>query len=143
MVDNFSEFCWTVPLKIRIAQIITNSSENSLKSSKRRPNLTESDDGSEFVNKTLTNLLNNNNHKRYSRNTSLGAVSEQRFNRTIRDLLKKPVFQKVDANWIDVLPTITKQYTKGTHPSTKLTPIHASLKRNEGCLYQNLLDNRK
>ena len=31
------------------------------------------------------------------------------FNRTIRDLLRNPVFEKSDSNWIDVLPIITKQ----------------------------------
>ena len=45
-----------------------------------------------------------------SRNSSCGAVFAEKFNRTIRDLLKKTVFEKGDGNWIDVLPTITKQY---------------------------------
>ena len=103
----------------------------------------ETDDGSEFVNKLLINLLNKKNNKRYSRNTSLGAVFAERFNRTIRDLLRKIVFERGDANWIDVLPTITKQYNNRIHSSTKLTPIQASLKKNEGFVYKNLLDKRK
>ena len=44
--------------------------------------------------------------------------------------------------WIDVLPTITKQYNNRIHSSTKLTPIQANLKKNEGCVYKNLLDKR-
>ena len=67
--------------------------------------------------------------KIYSRNTSLGAVFAEKFNGTIRDLLKRPVFEKGDGNWIDVLPTITKQYNNRVHSSTKLTPIQASLKK--------------
>ena len=61
----------------------------------------------------------------------------------IRDLLKKIVFEHGDANWIDVLPTITKQYNNRVHSSTKLTPIQSSLKKNEGFVYNNLLDKRK
>ena len=57
--------------------------------------------------------------------------------------LKKPVFEKGDGNWIDVLQTITKQYNRRIHSSTKLTPIQASLKKNEGYVYKNLLDKRK
>ena len=87
--------------------------------------------------------MNKNNIKLYSRNTSYGAVFAERFNRTIRDLLKRPVFEKGDGNWIDVLPTITKQYNKKVHSSTKLTPIQASLKKNEGYVYKRLLDKRK
>ena len=48
--------------------------------------------------------------KIYSGKSSYGAVSAERFNRTIRDLLKRPVFEKGDGHWIDLLPTITKHY---------------------------------
>ena len=113
-----------------------------MKSSKRKPNLIESDRGKEFYNNIFQDFLNKNNIKLYSRNTSLGAVFAERFNRTIRDLLKKPVFKKVESNWIDVLPVITKQYNNRIHSSIKLTPIQASLKKNEGFVYKNLLDKR-
>ena len=103
----------------------------------------ETDDGSKFVNKPFTNLLNTKKIKRYSRNTALKAVFAERFNRTIRDLLKKPVFEKSDGKWIDVLPTITKQYNNRIHSSIKLTPIEASLKKNDGYVYNNLLDKRR
>ena len=43
----------------------------------------------------------------------------------------------------DVLPTITKRNNNKIHSSTKLTPIPASLKRNEGYVYKNLLDKRE
>ena len=61
----------------------------------------------------------------------------------MRDLLKRPVFEKGDGNWVDILPTITKQYNNRIHSSTKLSPIQASLKKNEGFVYKNLLDKRK
>ena len=124
------------------AQTIKDSFENILISSKRKPNLIESDRGKEFYNNTFQDFLNKNNIKLYSRNSSYGAVFAERFNRTIRDLLKRPVFERGDANWIDVLPTITKQYNNRIHSSTKLTPIQASLKKNEGYVYKNLIDKR-
>ena len=143
IIDNFSKFGWTVPLKNKSAQIIKDSFENILISSKRKPNLIETDDGSEIVNKLFNNLLNTKKIKRYSRNTALGAVFAERFNHTIRDLLKKLVFEKGDGNWIDILQTITKQYNNRRHTSTKLSPIETSLKKNEGFVYKNLLDKRK
>ena len=73
----------------------------------------------------------------------MGSVFAERFNRTIRDLLEKIVFEQGDAKWIDVLPTITKQYNNRIHSLTKLTPIQASLKKNGGFVYNNLLDKRK
>ena len=112
-------------------------------SSKRKPYLVESDRGKEFYNNIFQDFLNKNNIKLYSRNSSYGAVFAERFNRTIRDLLKKIVFEHGDGNWIDVLPTITKQYNNRIHSSTKLSPKDASLKKNEGLVYKNLLDKRK
>ena len=56
---------------------------------------------------------------------------------------KKLVFEKSDGKWIDILPIITKQYNNRIHSSTKLTPIQASLKKNEGYVYKILLDKRK
>ena len=141
--DNFSKYGWTIPLKNKNAQTIKDSFENILISSKRKPNLIETDRGKEFYNNIFQDFLNKNNFKLYSRNSSYGAVFAERFNKTIRDLLKRPVFEKGDGNWIDILPTITKQYINRVHSLTKLTPIQASLKKNEGYVYKNLLDKRK
>ena len=143
VIDNFSKFGWTSPLKNKNAQTIKDSFENILINSKRSPNLIETDLGKEFYNNIFQDFLNINNIKLYSRNSSYGAVFAERFNRTIRDLLKKIVFEQGDAKWIDILPTITEQYNNRIHTSTKLSPKDASLKKNEGFVYKNLLDKRK
>ena len=108
--------------------------------SSKKPNILEGDRDRGFYNNIFQDK---NNIKLCSRNSSYGAVFAERFNRTIRDLLEKPNFEKGDGKWIDVLPTITKQYINRIHSSTKLTPIQASLKKNEGFVYKNLLDKRK
>ena len=143
IIDNFSKYGWTVPLKNKKAITIKDTFENILITSKRKPKLIETDLGKDFYNNIFQDFLNKNDIKFYSRNTSLGAVFAERFNRTIRDLLKKIVFENGDANWIDVISTITKQYNNRIHSSTKLTPIQASLKKNESFVYKNLLDKRK
>ena len=93
-IDNFSKYGWTIPFKNKNAQTIKDSFENILISSKKKPNLIESDRGKEFDNNIFQDYLNKNNINLYSRNSSYGAVFAERFNRTIRDLLKKPVFEK-------------------------------------------------
>ena len=143
IIDNFSKFGWPIPLKNKNAQTIKNSFENILINSKRKPILIESDRGKEFYNKIFQDFPNKNNIKIYSRNSSYGAIFVERFNRTIRDLVKKIVFEQGDANWVDILQTITKQYINRKHSSTKLTPIQVSLKKNEGFVYKNLLDKSK
>ena len=98
IIDNFSEFGWTVPLKNKNALTIKNIFEKIIISSKRKPNLIESDRGKEFYNNIFQDFLNKNNIKIYSRNSSYGAVFAERINRTIRDLLKRPVFEKKMVN---------------------------------------------
>ena len=72
--------------------------KNIFITSKRKPNLIETDRGKELFNKIYQNFSNNKNIKHYYRNTSLGAVFQERFSRTIRNLLKRPVFEKGDSN---------------------------------------------
>ena len=74
VIDNFSNFCWTIPLKNKYAQSITDAFSQIVKSSKRKPNLLETEDGKEYVNKIFNDFLNKHNIKRNSRNTALGAV---------------------------------------------------------------------
>ena len=57
--------------------------------------------------------------------------------------LEKPVFEKEDGNYIDVLAAITKQCNNEIHSSTKLTPTKSSSKKNEGYVYKSFLDKRK
>ena len=97
-------------------------------SSQRRPNSIESDRGNDFYNNIFQDFLIKNNIKIYSRSNSFGSVFAKTFHRTLRDLLKKIVFEAGDAKWVDVLPTITKQFNNRVHTSTKLSPKDASLK---------------
>ena len=142
VVDNFSEFGWTVPLKNKYAQSITDAFSQIIKTSRRTPNLLETDDGKKYVNKSFSELLNNHNIKRYSRNTTPGAVIAERFNRTLRNLLKKPVFLAGNADWFSELPSVIKHYNNTIHSSTKMTPNQASKKSNEKLVYSNLQDRR-
>ena len=112
-------------------------------SSKRNPNLIETDRGKKFYNGIFQNFLKKNNIKPYSRNSSIGVVFAERLKKSMRNLLKKFVFKRGDANWIDALPTITKQCNNRIHSSTKLNRIQTSLKKNEGFVCDKLLDKRK
>ena len=56
-IDNFSKFGWTVPLKNKNALTIKDSFENILISSKRKPNLIESDRGRKFYNNIFQDFL--------------------------------------------------------------------------------------
>ena len=137
-VDNFSKYGWTIPMKNKYATTIKEAFEQIITTSKRKPNLIETDDGKEFANKIFESYLTSQNIKRYSRYTSKGAVFAERFKRTIRNILKKPVFENGDANWVDILDSIINKYNNTIHSSTKMTPIKAFKITNQKKVLNNL-----
>ena len=143
VIDNFSKYLWTIPLKNKYSQTITNEFSNILTKSKRKPNKIESHRGSEFYNSIFQKFLKNKNIQHYSRFTDKGPSIAERVIRTIRNLLKKPVFEKNNADWLSELPSVIKQYNNTIHSSTKMKPTDASKKSNEKEIYSNLQDKRK
>ena len=57
--------------------------------------------------------------------------------------MKKPVFEKGNADWLSELPSVIKQYNNTFHHSIKMKPIDASNKSNQKLVYNNLKDNRE
>ena len=143
IIDNFSKYLWAIPLKNKYSQTITNEFSNILTTSKRKPLKLESDRGTEFYNSIFQNFLKLKNIHRYSRYTDKGPSIAERVIRTIRNLLKKPVFEKGKADWLSELPSVIRKYNNTIHHSIKMTPIQASKKANEKIVYSNLQDKRK
>ena len=142
IIDNFSKYLWAIPLKNKYSQTITNEFSNTLSTSKRKPLKLESDRGTEFYNSIFQNLLKSKNIHHYSRYTDKGPSIAERVIRTIRNLLKKPVFLAGNADWVSELSSITKQYNNTIHHSIKMTPNQASKKINEKLVFSNLRDDR-
>ena len=79
----------------------------------------------------------------YSRFTDKGPSIAERVIRTVRNLLKKPVFEKGNANWLSELPFVIKKYNNTIHSSTKMTPNQAFKNSNEKAVFDNLGDDRQ
>ena len=143
VIDDFSKYLWAAPLKNKYSQTITNEFSNILTTSKRKPLKIESDRGSEFYNIIFQNFLETKNIHHYSRFTDKGPSIAERVIRTIRNLLKKPVFLAGFADWISELQSVIKKYNNTIHPSIKITPYQASKKTNEKLVFSNLQDKRR
>ena len=134
---------WAIPLKNKYSQTITNEFSNIITTSKRKPIKLESDRGTEFYNSIFQNFLKSKNIQHYSRYTDKGPSIAERVIRTVRNLLKKPVFEKGNADWLSELPSIIKQYNNTIHHSIKMKSIDASNKSNQKLVYNNLKDDRE
>ena len=113
------------------SQIVRIEFSKNLTTSTRSPGKKESDRGEEFYNNIFQNFAKAKNIKHYSRFTDKCHSIAERVFRTVRNLLKKPVFEERNANWISELPSVIKQYNNTIHCSVKKTPIQASKKANE------------
>ena len=92
--DNFSKYLWCIPLKNKFWQTVTNEFANILTTSKGKTLKIESDRGSEFYNSIFQNFLKTKNIQHYSRFTDKSPSRVERVIRTVRNLLKKPVFSR-------------------------------------------------
>ena len=143
IIDNFSKYLWAIPLKNKYGQTITNEFSKILTTSKRRPLKLEGDRGAEFYNSIFQNFLKVKNNRHYSRFTDKSPSIAERVIRTMRNLLKKPIFLAGNADWLSELPSVIKQYNNAIHSSVKMTPNQACQKVNEKEVYSNLKDNRE
>ena len=143
IIDNYSKYLWAIPLKNKYSQTITEEFSNILTKSKRKPLKLESDRGAKFYKSIFQNFLKSKNIHHYSRYTDKGPSIAERVIKTVRNLLKKPIFLAGNANWLSELPSVVKKYNNTIHSSTKMTPIQASKKSNEKIVYNNLKDNRE
>ena len=142
IIDNFSKYLWCILLKNKNSKTVTDVFSNILTTSKRSPIKLEAERGSEWYNSIFQNFLENKNIHHYSSFTDKGPSIAERVIRTIRNLLKKPIFLKGNADWLSELPSVIKKNNNIIHDSTKMKPIDASKKSNEKLVYSNLQDRR-
>ena len=143
IIDNFSTFVWCIPLKNKHSQTITHEFSNIITTSKRRPLELESDRGADFYNSIFQKFLKSKIIHHYYRFTDKGPSLAERVIRTMRNLLKKPIFSTGNADWLSELPSTVKKYNNTFHSSTKMTPLQASKKSNQKEVYLNLIDKRE
>ena len=137
VTDNFIKFGWTVPLENKNTLGIINSFEDILKSSKRKPNFTETDDGSDFVNNLFFNLLKTKKLK-VIQDIHHQELFLLNLSIEVLKIYPKKYFHRGDAIWVNVSPTTTTQYDKRTHSTTELAPIDACKKSNEKVLLNSV-----
>ena len=113
-------------IKKRYSQTITNEFSKILTASKRKPLKIESDVRTEFYNSFFQNFQKLRKIHHYSRFSAEGPSIAELVIRTIRNLLKQPVFLAGNADWLTELPSITKRYNNTIHSSKKMTPLQAS-----------------
>ena len=71
-------------------------------------------------------FLKEQNFHIYSTNSDLKAVFVERFNRTLLDLIKEPMYTEGKACWLNHPDTAMEKYNSRAHGTTKMTPFEMS-----------------
>ena len=98
----------------------------------RKPAKMWVDKGREFYNKDVWKLV-----ELYSTENEEKSCVIERFNRTIKAKIFKYFSANSTMTYIDVLDRLVYQYYNTVHLSLKMTPVEASLNKNENKVWRN------
>jgi transposase InsO family protein len=140
-IDVFSKYAWAIPLKNKSAAIV-NIAIKSIFDSGRIPKRIHTDQGKEFLNKTIAETLKKHNIKLYTLNSEMKASIVERFNRTLREKMWRYFSHNVTYRYIDILQDLLKNYNGSFHRSIKTSPSSVS-KNNEASVWKTLYGHNK
>ena len=98
------------------------------------PNVAQLDEGKEFYNVGVRDLLKSHNVDYFSTHSDKKAVIVERFNWTLKTMMWKYFYSKGTYNWVDVLDGLTKNYNNTKHSSILMKPKDVN-KTNENMVW--------
>ena len=136
-IDVFSRVARALPLKTKSAKDVSVAVAKLFHD--ETPKNLQTDLGKEFYNSKVKEILKKNNINHYSVHSQFKAALVERFNRTLRDRLKKYTTEQGNKKWIKVLPSIIHSYNHSKHRSLKgLRPVDVKHNKNAYKLLSNL-----
>lgn len=113
VIDVFSRYVYSLPMKTKSANEMKECLELLFKSTK--PNHLQTDQGKEFYNAPVANLLKTYNINHYSVYSKQKCALVERFNRTLRTKLNRYFTHTGKKVWYNVLESIVKTYNNTPH----------------------------
>ena len=112
VIDIYSKHTWVILLKDKKGITITNDFQKMLDETNRKSNKTWVDKGSEFYNRSMKSLLQNNDIEMYSQHNEGKSVVAERFIRTLKNIIYKCLYCKLD-----------DKYNNTYHNTVKMKPV--------------------
>jgi transposase InsO family protein len=142
IIDTFSKFAWSIPLKTKDGYTVSKAFENIIKKAKsdghNPPNLLHTDKGTEFRNKQFKEILQKYNIKMYHTENEEKSAIIERFNRTLNQKMKIQFEIRGNKKWIDILDNLLQEYNfSDVHRSIKMKPSEVN-KDNENTIFHTL-----
>lgn len=142
VIDCFSKYLWTRPLKTKSAQDVSKAMQTILKVSGRIPKKIISDNGKEYYNTQFQGVMKKYNIHHYSTFSPLKASIAERVIRTLKEKLFRLFTLNGNHKWIDLLEDVTNAYNDTKHSTIKMKPNDVK-KKNEKSLLASVYGNIK
>ena len=140
VIDVFSKYVWSIPLKDKKGDTVTEAFKLLVKETNAIPNHLWVDQGKEFYNKNMDEWLKQNNINRHSTFGEHKSAVVERVNRTLKEKMWKRFTAENTRNWIDMLDRLIREYNNSTHTTIGMSPTEARKKDNYDLALQNTLD---
>ena len=118
VIDVLSKYAFAIPIKRKTGDYITEAFQTIFKT--RKPNLLQTDHGSEFINKKTQALFKSLDIKWFETFNETKAQIVERFNRTLKDRMYKYFTANKTKRWIDILPDLVYNYNTSYPDQSKL-----------------------
>jgi transposase InsO family protein len=141
VIDTFSKFAYSIPLKTKSSQEITAAFEKLFLGMKPRKLWT--DQGTEFTNNQFKKFLADNNIELYHVYNEGKAVIAERFNRTLGEMIAKHLTSNDTKNYVNVLQKLIDEYNNKYHTSIKMSPVEAQKSENVSTVFRNLYGDKE
>ena len=125
-IEILSRYAFTIPVYRKDTKNMTKAVSDLLEEFKERfgkyPNVAQFDEGKEFYNVGVRDLLTKNNIEYFSTNSERKAAIIERFNRTLKTSMWKYFYSKRTHTWIDILDDLTDNYNHSKHRTIMMRP---------------------
>lgn len=136
MIDCFSRLASAVPIKTKGSKHVAEAVELAFKHLQRAPLKLQTDDGKEFTNHIVQQLLRDYGVNWFSTAQPVKAQIVERFNRTLKSKLQKFYSAEGSLRYVNVLPKIILGYNKAPHSALKgYAPLDVS-HENEAIVFE-------
>ena len=145
-VDVFTRFVYCIAMKNKDDPSVSEALEKLFEEADEVPSIITSDNDATFLSQELQKLIKKYGiiHDVVPKNdhNSLGIID--RFARTLKTVLHKRFVKKETTTWIDVLPTIIKNYNNSPHSALdNISPFQAFLPENIYDIIEINMEKRK
>lgn len=126
VIDTFTKMVYARPVKKKDKFSVSIALKSILSNLDHFPNTLITDEGLEFYNKNVQEVLDEFGIHHYSIKTKMKASTVERFNRTLRQKLEKYFVKNKTKNWVDVLDKFIDNYNHTPHRSIGMPPSAVS-----------------